>query len=302
MSLKESRIKPFLERIYRPPDASWSMLNRRLDDGIPFQWHHHPEFELTLTLNSRGLRFVGDHVGHYDDGDLVLLGPYLPHTWASRETVRRGEPHVALVLWFDLECATRMTSGFVEFGSVDDLLSRARRGVQFSADRSGAAREEYTRLFEQPPVERLLGLMALLHHLARDGDGRPLASDVFRPGQQSDNRDRIDRVLAYIHERYAQDLTLQELADVAALSVSGLHRMFRKHARTNISGYISRIRVGDACARLAGTEQPIAHISDAVGYRTLANFNRQFKLLTSMTPREYRARFRRVATTTSQRG
>ena len=36
-------------------------------------------------------------------------------------------------------------------------------------------------------------------------------------------------------------------------------------------------------------EQPIAHISDAVGYGTLANFNRQFKLLTSMTPRAYRA-------------
>ena len=109
---------PFLEKIYRPPDASWSMLNRRLDDGIPFQWHHHPEFELTLTLNSRGLRFIGDHVGEYDDGDLVLLGPDLPHTWASRESVRGGEPHVALVLWFDLEWAQRVTAGFVEFRKV----------------------------------------------------------------------------------------------------------------------------------------------------------------------------------------
>jgi AraC-like DNA-binding protein len=60
-----------------------------------------------------------------------------------------------------------------------------------------------------------------------------------------------------------------------------------------IQFYITRIRIGDACARLASTEQPIAHISDAVGYGTFANFNRQFKLLTSMTPREYRAYFRR---------
>ena len=99
----------------------------------------------------------------------------------------------------------------------------------------------------------------------------------------------------YIHEHYAQELTLQELADVAALSVSGLHRMFRKHARTNVSEYITRIRIGDACARLASTEQPIAHIADVVGYGTFANFNRQFKLLTSMTPREYRAHFRRAS-------
>ena len=68
-------MKPFLEKVYKPADASWSMLNRRLQDGIPFQWHHHPELELTLTLNSRGLRFVGDHVGEYGDGDLVLWDP-----------------------------------------------------------------------------------------------------------------------------------------------------------------------------------------------------------------------------------
>ena len=280
-------MKPFLEKIHKPADASWGMLNRRLQDGIPFQWHHHPEFELTLTLNSRGLRFIGDQVGEYDDGDLVLLGPNLPHTWASREAVRAGEPHVALVLWFDSEWAHRVTAGFVEFRKVDGLLARARRGLQFPVRLSTEIRDAYTRLFDQPPVERLLGLMGLLNHLAHDGSGRPLASDVFRPTQHPDNRERIDRVLAHIHEHYTQELTLQALADVAALSVSGLHRMFRKHARTNVSEYITRIRIGDACARLASTEQPIAHIADAVGYGTFANFNRQFKRLTSMTPREY---------------
>jgi AraC-like DNA-binding protein len=288
-------MKAFLERILKPPDASWSMLNRRLNDGIPFQWHHHPELELTLTLNSRGLRFIGDQVGEYDDGDLVLLGPNLPHTWASREAVRAGEPHVALVLWFDADWAQRLTTDFVEFRKVDDLLARARRGIEFSAQLSAAVRDEYTRLFEQAPVDRLLGLMGLLNRLAHDASGRPLASDVFRPSPKTENRERIDRVLAHIHEHYTRELTLQELADVAALSVSGLHRMFRKHARTNVSDYITRIRVGDACARLASTEQPIAHIADAVGYGTFANFNRQFKALTSMTPREYRVNFRRTA-------
>jgi len=68
-------MRPFLEHLQRPPEASWSMLNRRLDDAIPFQWHHHPELELTLTLNSVGQRFVGDHVGSYGHGDLVLVGP-----------------------------------------------------------------------------------------------------------------------------------------------------------------------------------------------------------------------------------
>ena len=61
--------------------------------------------------------------------------------------------------------------------------------------------------------------------------------------------------------------------------------MFRKHARTNVSEYVTRIRVGDACAQRASTDQPIAHIADAVGYGTFADFNRQFKLLTRISRR-----------------
>jgi AraC-like DNA-binding protein len=85
---------------------------------------------------------------------------------------------------------------------------------------------------------------------------------------------------------------MRALADVAALSESGLHRMFLKHVRMTVSDYVIRIRVGDACARLANTTQPIAYIAESVGYGTLANFNRQFKRLTSLTPREYRGKFR----------
>ena len=91
-------MKPLLEKVTPPDGASWAWLDRRLDDAIPFQWHHHPEFELTLTLNSVGQRFIGDHIGEYGDGDLVLIGPNLPHTWASRAKRDAALPHVARVM------------------------------------------------------------------------------------------------------------------------------------------------------------------------------------------------------------
>lgn len=62
-------MRPLLEKVSLPADGSWTLLNRRLEAGIPFEWHHHPEYELTLTTNSRGRRFVGDSIGGYDDGD-----------------------------------------------------------------------------------------------------------------------------------------------------------------------------------------------------------------------------------------
>ena len=86
-----------------------------------FAWHHHPEFELTLTRNSRGQRFVGDHVGNYDDGDLVLIGPNLPHTWASREKIRTTEPHVALVFWFSQQWIEKLSQDTLNCNRSDNL-------------------------------------------------------------------------------------------------------------------------------------------------------------------------------------
>jgi hypothetical protein len=47
------------------PDRSLLVFDRHLPE-FRFNWHYHPEFELSLTVNSRGIRFVGDHVGQYE--------------------------------------------------------------------------------------------------------------------------------------------------------------------------------------------------------------------------------------------
>jgi AraC-like DNA-binding protein len=282
-------MKPFLEKLTPSPDASFAMLDRRLDDGIPFQWHHHPEFELTLTLNSRGQRFIGDHIGRYDDGDLVLIGPKLPHTWFSAEKIDPSQPHRALVLWFLPAWAELLSKTFAELGAVGKMLARAGTALRFS---QGAVRPRIEALFGRPADERFVGLVEILAMLAKDRAAEPLASpSPASPSDAASDRTRIDRVLEHIHRAYAQRLTLADLADIAALSPSGLHRMFRRHARMNITDYVVRLRIGQACALLSSTDKSIAHIADVVGYASLANFNRQFKARNALTPREYRARF-----------
>jgi AraC-like DNA-binding protein len=286
-------MKPFLEKVPPSGDASWPMLNRRLDDGIPFQWHHHPEYELTLTLNSRGQRFIGDHIGSYGDGDLVLIGPNLPHTWSSVAKLDPSVPHVALVMWLRQDWAATLCLAFAEMRGVADMLERAGAGLRFSDVAAGRVRPLIQRLFAEPADERLPSLIRVLAMLARDREAEPLAARALLPLSPGDDRTRIDRVLDHIHLNYATGLSLAALAGVAALSASGLHRLFRRHTSTTISDYVMRLKIGEACAMLSGTEKPIAHIADAVGYTSLANFNRQFKVLKGMTPRAYRARFGR---------
>ena len=283
-------MKPFLERLRPEPGASWAMLNRRLDDEIPFQWHHHPEYELTLTLNSRGERFIGDHIGAYDDGDLVLVGPNLPHTWRSSSKLDEAQPHKALVMWFLPAWADALSNSFVELEGIRAMLERGAGGLAFSGHGSQAARPLIEALFVAAQDERLLSLFRVLNMLSKDAAAEPLASRALVPSADPD-RGRIDRVLDHIHMNYAGDLSIDMLADVAALSPSGLHRLFRRHMGMAVSDYIIRMRIGEACALLTATGRPIAHIADEVGYRALANFNRQFLTLKKLTPRAYRASF-----------
>lgn len=284
-------MKPLLEKVAPADGASWAWLDRRLDDAIPFQWHHHPEYELTLTTNSVGQRFIGDHIGDYADGDLVLIGPNLPHTWASRGKLDDAQPHVARVMWFRPEWAAPLVAGMKELKPVGDMLTRAKAALAFSPGAARACRPHIDALFAQQGEARLLALIGVLAQLARDRDAVPLATPVTH--EESADRTRIDRVLDHIHMHYAEGVGIETLADIAALSPSGLHRMFHRHTRQTVSDYVMRLRIGEACALLSGTSRPIAHVASDVGYNALANFNRQFRTLKGMTPRDYRRQFAR---------
>lgn len=281
-------MKPYLEKLRTDVGASWAMLNRRLEKGIPFQWHHHPEMELTMTLNSRGQRFIGDHAGSYDHGDLVLVGANLPHSWHSTDRLDPNQPHIALVLWFGQDWLEDLAGSAVELRPLRDLVIRSRTGLKFSTELANELRPQYEALIDQPPETRLFGLLQVLLRLAHDDSAIALSS-VHET--TAGPRDRIDRVLDHIHAHYCEELRLETLAEIAALSVSGLHRLFRKHTQSTVSDYLIRLRIADACARLSGTSQPIQHIAAEVGYGALANFNRHFRRLRGMTPREYRRHF-----------
>jgi AraC-like DNA-binding protein/quercetin dioxygenase-like cupin family protein len=287
-------MRPLFEKVTVPEGASFAMLNRRLDDGIPFQWHYHPEFELTLTLNSRGQRYIGDNVAAYDDGDLVLLGPNLPHTWCSAERLDDREPHIALVLWFTEAWGARVTETLAEMKAVATLLERAGRGLAFSREAAEAARVLIESIPSHAPADRLFRLMQVLALLAEDRAARPIAGPgAARRKVESPDRDRIERVLDYLHANYRERIEVETLADVAALSASGFHRLFRRHTQLTVTEYVAELRIGQACALLVNTERPINHIADEVGYANLANFNRRFLALKGVTPRAFRKRFAR---------
>lgn len=286
-------VKPYLEKPTVPEGATWTVFNRRLEDGIPFQWHYHGEYELTLTLNSRGQRFVGDHIGTHEDGDLVLLGANLPHTWVSSEKPRANEPTVAVVLWFRPDWLATLFETLPEFAAAKPMFVAAARGVCFSPAVAARASSTIRRMPDMSPTQRLIALLEVLETLSADHAATLLASPDAAPAP-ADPADRptIEHVLRHIHEHYREEVRISTLAALACRSESRFHKLFRQHTRMTVLEYVTLLRVGQACSMLSGTDQPIARIAEVVGYGNLSHFNRKFRELKGITPREYRGEFR----------
>ena len=287
-------MQPWLEQVTRSSGQSWTLFDRQLP-AFPFNWHYHPEFELTLTLNSSGQRFVGDHVGQYFDADLVLVGPNLPHAWQSRAALDPSHPHRALVLWFQPQWAYGLTQPYPELDSIAPLLADARRGVAFSAATVATVRPRLLALVDMAPAQRWLGLVEVLLLLAADRQRQLLALQGFAADQLPRDRARLDRVLAHLHAHYAEPIRLETLAALAAMSQSQLQRAFKRSTRNTVSAYLAQLRIGHACALLLDGDRPIAQIAEATGYRQQGYFTRQFRAVKGMAPLAFRRSFRTEA-------
>ena len=282
-------MRPSFEKVLTEVNTSWTLLNRRLPDAIPFEWHHHPEYELTLTLNSRGHRYISNDVALYDDGDLVLVGPNVPHSWSSAERIDLAKPHIALVIWFSEAWADSLVKLFPEMGPIRPLLVAAQNALSFSHTVSQELRPIIEAMVDQDASQRLISLLAVLDTLSRDSAAQRIAPEkTTHAAPQIIDDARIRRVLDYLHGHYAGALTIPQLAQMACVSVSAFHRMFRRHTRCTALDYIVRLRIGHACALLMQGNLAIFVVAEQVGYTSQALFNRQFKAQKGVTPSEFR--------------
>lgn len=255
-------------------------------------WHFHPEFELTFIRAGSGTRLVGDSVGNYAPGDLTLIGPELPHTYVSTPG---DHEHAAVVVQFRRDF---LGEGFFEtpmFEAVSTMLDGASRGLCFTADEW-----QLGELDALPPDEATVRLLALLVSLA----GRrpsPLASEQDAPARNRATAGRVRDMVAAMHAGYATRLTLSDIAAAAHLTPSSASRLFSRSTGSSISLYLNVVRVNAACRLLRDTDSPVASIAHQCGYLNLSNFNRRFRAVKGMTPRDYRASFSVPASGTAQR-
>ncbi len=263
---------------------------RCLAHGFPTslaRWHFHDEYELHLITATSGKAFVGDWIGPFQPGHLVLCGPRLPHNWISVDVPAGGVAERDLVIQFAHDPIAHAAERIAEFGELLALLERSRHGIEFFG-LSGEALAHWHRVKSAHGLARLVAFLAYLADLARCTDYR-LLSSVRLQGENSDaESDRINAIVNRILQDVAQPLAASELAAQLGMSESRFSRFFRRATGNTFTDFVNRIRIARACQLLMETDRLVTHICYEVGFNNVANFNRRFLEVKGLTPSEFR--------------
>lgn len=113
-------------------------------------------------------------------------------------------------------------------------------------------------------------------------------SELLYIKQQKQHRKIISEIMAYVDSQLDSKITLKQVAGHFGFSPNYLGLVFKEETGDNFSNYLIRARMKRACELLLDPKRKVYEIADQMGYRNILYFNRQFKLMTCMTPGEYR--------------
>ena len=290
------QLRPELERDftrspalgYEPPDEVGFV--RCLEHGYPTplaRWHYHDEYELHLITSTSGKAFVGDWIGPFQSGHLVLTGPRLPHNWVSMDMPEDGVSQRDLVIQFPHEPLVKAAETIPELRDVLPLLERAKHGIEFFG-LSETAERHWKRVKTARGLRRLTAFCDYLADLTACTDYRLLSSVQLQSDDDDASIDQIHAVVSRITDHLADDHSASALAAELGISESRFSRFFRKATGNTFTDFVNRVRISRACQLLMDTDQQITHICYEVGFNNVANFNRRFLEIKGMTPTEFR--------------
>ncbi len=291
----QRQFKPELERDFtRRPELGYERPDevgfiRCLAHGFPTplaRWHYHDEYELHLITATSGKVFVGDWIGQFQPGQLVLTGPRLPHNWVSMD-LTEPVPERDLVIQFAHEPIEAGSKHIPELREVMPLLERAKHGIEFFGLYPQAL-AHWKAVKASHGLNRFAAFCLFLGELARCTDYRLLSNAQLQSVDNDAQLDQINAIVSRITEKLTEPLSAADMAVELGMTESRFSRFFKRATGNTFTDFVNLVRINRACQLLLDTDRPIALVAYEVGFNNLANFNRRFQDIKAMTPSEYR--------------
>ncbi len=249
-----------------------------------FNWHYHPEYELTFIRKGNGNRLIGNYLDTFSSGDLVLLGPNVPHTWGSEKDSKGS---VADVIQFGEKFTDMLSPNTAELEPVLKLLHKAKSGLIFRLKNQEEFQCKLENLQNSVSVNRLLQLIEILHGLVKE---EYVLASASTASFALDNyqTERMDKVFQYINKNFAQNITIGEMAEVSHLTPTSFCRFFKKNTGKHFTEYLNELRINSVKRALLYSSESIGNIAFANGFNNIVHFNRIFKQKLRISPGKYR--------------
>ena len=284
---------PILEKVSTDSTNSFA-LKEEILPYIKIGWHFHPEFELTLFTESTGKRFIGDHTDNFSPGDLLLIGPHLPHYMRNDEIYYRGNPDLrirAIVTHFSKDFIGEKFFDIPEMTAVRKLLRNASRGIQIYGETQRKVWPMMESLLHLSGYPRLMRLLDILECIAHSDEQHLLSSLGYQNSFTNNDAERINSVFDYLLRNFTDEISLPVAASHIHMNTSAFCKFFKNRTGKTFSNMLNEIRIGHACKLFIEEGLSASQVCYSCGYNSLSYFNRKFKATTKFTPTEYRKRF-----------
>ena len=256
--------------------------------SVPMHWHS--EFELIHILRGRGEFICGSRKYEVGEEEHLLIPPNMLHaayTCGEQELIYDALVFSPVMVGAGSgdrstnECIRPILKGNIRMNvcirreTADYEEIHALVGRIFSCVRGNSARMD---LLLKSELMRLIWLLEEGGEIVFEKEGGGSEAEAIRPA------------LEYMANRFREDITVEQLADLVHLSKSHFMRCFKKAVGIGAIEHLSQLRINAACEALSDGNDQIADIAFACGYSNLSNFNRQFLKKVGYSPKEYRKR------------
>jgi len=274
------------EKISPDTGSSFRLIHWKSENDRYF-WHYHPEYEIVFVRKGSGKLHIGEHLKNYEEGELVFIGPDLPHTGFGYGVI--GE-HEEIVVQLRKDFLGEEFMQKPELQHIRKLFERAKQGLSFQGKSRKIVAAKLQKMLTFSHFERLVELLNIFDILATTNEFSVLNSADKRFDFNHKDEDRINKVYEYVEQNYQKNIDIQVVADLANLTIPSFCRYFKKISHITYTDFVNEYRINQAC-RLLFENKPIADICFEVGFNNISHFNKTFKQLKGVSPREYKANY-----------
>ncbi|MCK9639796.1 MAG: AraC family transcriptional regulator [Prolixibacteraceae bacterium] len=261
------------------------------------EYHFHPEYELKYVIESKGKRFVGDTIENFQEGDLILLGPNIPHYWKNDAVHDQTDlmKAKAVVVLFSEDFLGDKFFTVQEMIPIMELLRKSNAGLVFPNAINGPIPVMLEELPNSTGPLRIILMLEILAELAK-AESRKLLTEEFSSGTpfldaNSPSFVRLQKVHHYVIKNFYSPLQIEDVAQIANMTPHAFCKYFKKSTKKTFMTFLNELRVCHAKKLLIENRIPISQICIESGFNNISNFNRQFKTGTNMTPSDFKAMY-----------